>query len=146
MPHKSDMTAKTRRYENKGGRQGGKFSLPPIHNGPITSSMHLATALRYFAGGSPYDIMCCFHISYSEVLASVWIVIDAINACPQFCIKYLDSLVEQRWIAAKFEVASMPGIRNCAGAIDGILIWMLEAKRVGIDQNFFSAAESISLI
>ena len=141
-PHISDITAKTRRYEKKGGRQGGKFSLPPTHNGPITSSMRLGAAIRYFAGGSPYDIMCSFHISYSEVLVSVWIVVDAINACPRFCIKYPESLEEQRRIAAEFEAASTPGIRNCAGAIDGILIWMLkpsleEAKKVGVDQKKF---------
>ena len=58
---------------------GGSYSLPPIRNGPITTSIRLGAALRYFAGGAPYDIMCCFCIAYSEVLVSVWIVVDAIN-------------------------------------------------------------------
>ena len=33
----------------KGGRKGGKFKLPPIRNGRITTSVRLACALRYFA-------------------------------------------------------------------------------------------------
>lgn len=101
--------------------------------------MHLGAAIRYFAGGSPYNIVCCFCVSYSEVLSSVWIVIEAINACPQFHIAYPESLEVQQRIEAEFEATSTPGIRNCAGAINGILIWMLkpsleEAKKAGVDQ------------
>ena len=70
-------------------------SLPPIHNGPITSIMHLGAAIHYFAGGAPYNIMCCFCIAYSEVLVSVWIVVDAVNACPPFHIMY-PALLEQQ--------------------------------------------------
>ena len=129
-------------YERKGGRSGGNYSLPPIPNGVISPSIRLGAAIRYFAGGSPYDIMCVFGISYSEVLSSVWIVVDAINQCPQFNISYPDLLEEQRAIAAGFEAASTPGIKNCAGAIDGILIWMLkpslkEATKAGVDQKKF---------
>jgi hypothetical protein len=45
-------------------------------------------------------------------------------------------------IAAGFEAANTPGIRNCAGAIDGVLIWMLkpsprEARKSGVDQKKF---------
>ena len=120
-------------------------------NCKISTDTRLAFALRYFSGGSPYDIMCSFDISYSEVLASVWIVVDSINACPQFRIYYPDLLEEQRRLAAEFEAASMPGIRNCAGAIDGILIWiqkpsLKEAKKVGVDQKKFFVVESISLV
>jgi hypothetical protein len=102
--------------------------------------MHLGAAIHYFAGGSPNDIMCIFGILYSEVLSSMWIVVDAINQCKQFEISYPASLDEQRKIAAGFKAASMPGIKNCAGVIDGILIWMLkpslkEAMKTGIDQK-----------
>jgi hypothetical protein len=118
------VTERTCRYKKKGGRYGGNYSLPSVHNGPITSSVRLGAALRYFAGGSLYDIMCVFCISLSEVLKSVWIVVDAVNDCPQFHISYPSSLEEQRRIVAEFEAASTPKFRNCAGAIDGILIWM----------------------
>ena len=91
---------------------------------------------------SPYDIMYIFGISYSEVLTSVWTVVDAIHRCSKFNISYPDTVEEQREIAAGFQAASTPGIRNCAGAIDGILIWMLkpslkEAKKSGVDQKKF---------
>ncbi|KAL3761721.1 hypothetical protein ACHAW5_005972 [Stephanodiscus triporus] len=120
-------------YERKGGRDGGRYSLPPIPNGPITTSIHLRAVLHYFAGGSPYDIMCMFGIAYSEVLSSVWIVADVVNP---------ETLKVQRKIAAGFEAASTPGIWNCAGAIDGFLIWILkpslkEAKKAGIDHKKF---------
>jgi hypothetical protein len=140
LPYICTATDAMSGYERKGGRNGGNYSLPPIPNGPITSSIHLGAALRYFAGGSAYDIICVFGISYSEVLSSVWIVVDAINNCPDFEISYPKTIKEQRSIAAGFESASTPGIRNCAGAIDGILIWMLkpsleEAKKTGVDQK-----------
>ena len=86
--------------------------------------------------------MCVFGISYSEVLSSVWIIVDAINNTPQFAISYPTTLEEQRIIAAGFEAASTPGINNCAGAIDGILIWMLKPSRkqtmkASVDQKKF---------
>ena len=142
LPHILTVTERTCRYKKKGGRYGGNYSLPPVHNGPITTTERLGAALRYFAGGSPYDIMCVFCISLSEVLKSVWIVVDAVKDCPQFHISYPSSLEEQRRIAAEYEAASTPKFRNCAGAIDGILIWMQkpsldEAKSVGVDQKKF---------
>ena len=72
-PHISSAIDESSGYECTGGRDGGRYSLPPIPNGPITPSICLGAALRYFVGGSPYNIMCVFGISYSEVLASVWI-------------------------------------------------------------------------
>jgi hypothetical protein len=45
------------RYVPKGGQKGGKFKLPPIQNGRVTTSVCHACALRYFGGGSVYDLM-----------------------------------------------------------------------------------------
>ena len=56
-----------RRYVPKGGRKGGKFKLPPIRNGRITTSVRLACALRYFAGGSVYDLMGTYGISHTDI-------------------------------------------------------------------------------
>ena len=142
LPHLLTAISINRNYVRKGGREGGNYSLPPTPNGPISPSIRLGAALRYFAGGSPYDIVLAFGISYSEMMTSVWIVVDAINKCPQLKISYPGTLEEQRKIAAGFEAASEPGIRNCAGAIDGILIWMLkpslkEAEKCGVDQKKF---------
>ena len=142
LPHIRTAVSNNSEYECKGGREGGNYSLPPIPNGPICTSARLGAAIRYFAGGSPYDIVFMFGISYVQVMTSVWIVVEAINTCPQFDVLYPDTLEEQRQIAAGFQAASTPGIRNCSGAIDGILIWMLkptqrEAQKAGVDQKKF---------
>ena len=67
-------------------------------------------------------ILFLFGSSYSGVLSSVWIIVHAINTCPDFQISYPDSLEAQMKIAAGFQKASTPGISKCAIAIDGILI------------------------
>ena len=83
LPHIRTAINRNRDYQRKGGRDGGNYTLPPIPNGPISPSIRLGAALRYFAGGSAYDIVCVFGIAYSEVLSSVWTVVEAINQCSQ---------------------------------------------------------------
>jgi len=95
-----------------------------VHNGPITSDMRLGAALRYFAGGSPYDICMVFGISHTEALDSWKYVANAIHGCPNFDIEYPASQDEQQRIAAQFRSVSQADISVCAGAIDGILIWI----------------------
>ena len=141
-PYIDAATEGMKSYVCKGGREGGNYSLPPVRNGLITSSVRLACAIRYFAGGSPYDIMVAYCVGYTEVLKSVWIIVEAVNSCPAFNISYPDSLDKQKQIAAEFQAASTPGITNCAGAIDGILIWILkpsleESKIAGVGQKKF---------
>jgi len=131
-----------RRYVVKGGQKGGRFKLPPIQNGRISTSVRLACALRVFAGGSVYDLMSNYGISHTDVMDSVWHVVHAVNDLPEFRIEYPSSVDEQRRIAADYERVSGVGFNNCAGAIDGVLIWMQkpslrEAKRVGVDQMKF---------
>jgi hypothetical protein len=92
LPHILTSVDEGRGYVRMGGREGGNYMLPPVLNGPISPSVCLGAALRYFAGGSPYDIMCVFAIGYSEVLTSVWSVVDAINKCSEFDISYPASL------------------------------------------------------
>ena len=131
-----------RRYVPKGRRKGGRYRSPPIRNGRISTSVRLACALRVFAGGSVYDLMSNYGISHTDVMDSVWHVVHAVNNLPEFRIEYPSSVDEQRRIAADFERVSGVGFDNCAGAIDGVLIWMQkptlrEAKRVGVDQMKF---------
>ena len=52
----------------------GEKNFHYIPNGPISMSVRLACALRYFAGGSPLDLMTTFQISFRSVLYSVWFV------------------------------------------------------------------------
>jgi len=113
-----------RGYEKKGGREGGSYLPPPVRNGHIQSSVRLACALRYFAGGSPYDLMGKYGISHTVVMESVWYVVEAINNTCDMDIEYPESAEEQNKIALQFKKVSSAGIDICAGAIDGILIWM----------------------
>ena len=84
-----------RKYTNRGLR-GGNYVPPPIPNGPVCTSVRLACMLRYFAGGSPYDIMSAYGVLHTIILDSVWCVVDAVNQLPKFHIKYPRSLAERR--------------------------------------------------
>jgi hypothetical protein len=142
LPHIVTASQEMRSYRKVGSRVGGNYVLPPIPNGEITTSVRLACALRYFAGGCPYDIAPLYGVAISEVLFSVWVIVNAINTCDNFTISYPESLEEQRKIARGFQNASTPGILNCTGAIDGILIWTLkpslkDANKSGIWQKKF---------
>lgn len=110
-------------YQPKGGRKGGKFKLPPIPNGAVSTSVRLACALRYYSGGSPYDLMGKYGVSHSLIFDSVWHVVEVINNHPDFAIVYPSCHSQQEAIARAFEAVSAVPFRNCAGAIDGVLIW-----------------------
>jgi hypothetical protein len=90
------------RYQRRGGapRNPNPTFVPPPPNGEITSSFRLACVLRYFAGGLPYDITTNYGISHSEVLDSVWYVVDAVNRTKGFDISYPESADEQQKIAS----------------------------------------------
>ena len=92
-------------------------------NGLISTSVRLAAALRYFAGGSPLDIALVFGICYKDVMKSVWAVVNAINKTPEFAILYPECPDEQSKIAEGFKRRSTAGFDTCAGAIDGMLVW-----------------------
>jgi hypothetical protein len=113
-----------------------------VHNGKIALSVRLACAIRYFAGGSPYDILCKYGIGRSDVYTSVWTVVDAINMHPGFAIEYPSSRSKQEEIARGFKRISGAGFDCCAGAIDGILIWThrptaSDCKKTGCDAMKF---------
>lgn len=98
-------------------------------NGLITSSIRLSAAIRYFAGGRPDDIALVHGISHTEVYNSVWKVVDAVNSCPKLDIVYPEDAESQWAIAAEFQKKSAAGFSNCAGAIDGMLIWFDKPTR-----------------
>jgi len=107
--------------EASGVKENSKNRVP---NGRITAAVRVACTIRYLAGASPYDLMTCFGISHTEVFQSIWFVIDAINNHPDFHMEY-PAPAEKQWeIAKEFEKKSAPGFDCCAGAIDGILLWI----------------------
>ncbi len=100
-----------------------------MRNGSVTTSVRLACALRYFAGGLPYDIMVKYGLSHASVYGSVWAVVEAVNTFDEFSIEYPASEIAQLKIADKFEKVNKVKFNNCAGAIGGILIWILKPSR-----------------
>ena len=55
-----------------------------LQNGRISPEVRLACALRWFAGGSVYDIMTTYGIGHTDAINSCWYVVDAINSHPSF--------------------------------------------------------------
>ena len=105
-------------------------------------SVRLAVALRYFASGSPYDIAPLYGLSITEAQDSIWYVVDAISMCLSFKMVYPDDSVTQQSIADGFKARSDAAFDCCAGAIDGILIWIhkptrSECKEVKVDEGKF---------
>jgi hypothetical protein len=60
------------------------------------------------------------------VYESIWAVVEAVNSFDEFSIKYPASEIDQLKIADKYDNVSKEKFNNCAGAIDGILIWILK--------------------
>lgn len=98
-------------------------------NGPITSEMRLAMALRYFSGGDPLDIAPLFGVGHSEVSPSVWAVVDAVNQCPELKYEYPSDHEKQKEIASGFYEKSSAFFDCCAGAIDCMLIWISKPQQ-----------------
>ena len=92
-------------------------------NGRISTSIRLSAAIRYFAGGRPDDITLSHGISHSEVFNSVWMVVDAVITCPELAFSFPVEHEKQWAIARGFKANSTPGFDNCAGCIDGMLLW-----------------------
>jgi hypothetical protein len=68
--------------------------------------------------------MTTYGIGHTDRINSCWYVVDAINRHPRFNFAYPDNHNKQQSIAKGFYKASSAGFRCCAGAIDGILIWV----------------------
>jgi hypothetical protein len=93
-------------------------------NGLIPLPTKISVALRYFAGGSPYDISVVHGVSHTDVFRHVWQVVDAVNKCPELSFRYPSDHEKQQEIADGFKRISKGIFDCCAGAIDGILIWI----------------------
>jgi hypothetical protein len=136
-----DVASKVRGYSRKEAN-GENWSAPPIPNGIISSSVRLAIAIRYFAGASPYDIMVKFGVSHTSIFESIWMIVEAVNELQEMKIEYPSDVERQKKIAKQFCEASKVKFDCCAGAIDGVLIWMhkpslKEADAAGVGQKKF---------
>ena len=109
-------------------------------NGIVPLKSRLAIAIRYFSGGCPYDISVVYEVSHSVVLESVDYVIDAVNSseCDWLKLEYPEDHDDQKDIAQGSKARSAAGFGNCAGCIDGMLVWIhkpsdTECDRTGVD-------------
>jgi len=68
--------------------------------------------------------MTTFGLGCADVRYSVWDVTNAINSHPNMEIKYPTDHEKQRSVARGFQMKSAPSFDCCAGAVDGIPIWM----------------------
>ena len=87
----------------------------------ICTKIRLSIALRYFAGGSVYDLMQVHGVSMQSVFDSVWGVVDVINNTPVLEFNF-PTKEQQREISAGFCARSGAGFDNVVGAIDGLVI------------------------
>ena len=119
-------------------------------NGLIHSATRLSCAIRYFAGGSPYDIAIAHDISTVQVLVSVWRVVDAVNNNSHFDICF-PSHAEQEEVSNGFKQKSSAGFDGCVGCINGMLLWMEKPSNHNVKfrvlvRRSFSVVERKSLV
>ena len=113
-----------------------------VCNGNITTEIHLACALRYFAGGSYLNITMSHAIGVTDFYLSIWAIVDATNRCPSLNFLFPTTESECQAISTKFSARSKAGFTNCIGCIDGLLIWLekpskKQCKQVGVDTGKF---------
>lgn len=140
IKHQAEQFAKVRNEKRKKERAAdttstkksrrNTFATKYFHNGPIHTTTRLACALRYFAGASPYDLMSNYGLSYNAVMDSIWCVVEAINQHRDFDIEYPSQYSQQEEIAAEFCRNSRVQFNNCAGAIDGMLVWIHKPSEI----------------
>ena len=95
-----------------------------IQHGDISTEIHLACALRYFAGGSYLDITMSHVIGVTDFYLSIWAIVDAMNRCPLLQFQFPTTISECQTISTEFSSRSKAGFNNCIGCIDGLLIWL----------------------
>ena len=94
------------------------------------------------------DVHEIFGVSHTAVVDSIWIIVQAINDHPGFNLQYPEDHETQMRVAEGFRNVSAVDFSNCAGAIDGILIWIhkpspTQAADSGIgQQKFFCGRKS----
>ena len=108
-------------YSPSSVNQSYSFYIP---NGAISTEIRLATALRYFAGGSYLDISISHGISKTDVYRSVWAVVHATNISTSLHFQFPTTSKECKSMAYDFTFRSKAGFDNCVGCIDGMLLWM----------------------
>ena len=75
-------------YNIKPSTTSKKKHINGARNGLIPSPTCVSCTIRYFAGGSPYDIALSHRISVREVYTNVWRTVHAVNTTTTFDITF----------------------------------------------------------
>jgi hypothetical protein len=142
--HKEYQDEATRRRKRttpaSGGIQGRTWKRY-VPNGKIASTVRLAIALRYFAGGSLYDIAPLFGIGRTDAFRSVWMVVEATHRTNVFNLVFPQDHDTQKALAQQFSLRSQAGFDCCVGAVDGILIWIQQPSPLCCKESKCDAAK-----
>mgnify|MGYP002784929136 FL=1 len=130
--HKQIQEEAVRKRKNRTraapGRVHRKTWKRYVPNGGISTAARLAIALRFFAGGDIYDVAPLFGVGNTDAFYSVWIVVEAVHRTSLFNLIFPQDHDAQRTLAQQFRMRSQAGFDCCVGAVDGILIWILQPK------------------
>ena len=85
--------------------------------------------------------MTTYGIGHTNTINSCSYIVDSSNQHPSFTIKYPDDHDMQQSIARGLAEVSSAGFDCCAGAIDGILIWMHKPSQKDCDSAGCSLGE-----
>ena len=97
-----------------------------VPNGVIHTTVRLAIALHFFAGGDIYDIAPLYGVGRTDTFRSVWMVVEAVLCTDAWKLVFPENHTEQKQLARAFANRSQAGFNCCVGAVDGILIWVLQ--------------------
>ena len=124
--YQEQLTARRRKRKTPPRNTHAKNWERFVPNGKIASTVRVAIALRYFAGGSLYDMAPLYGVGRTDAVRSVWMVVEAIHHTNSFDIVFPRVHGAQRSMARQFFLRSQAGFDCCVGAVDGILIWILQ--------------------
>ncbi|KAG7348899.1 hypothetical protein IV203_011496 [Nitzschia inconspicua] len=107
--HQKLMEKASAQRREKRRLQGTRTRLAPrtkwkrfVHNGRIDTTVRLAIALRFFAGGSIYDMAPLYGVSRTDGFSSVWMVVEAIHQTTDLNLVFPDNHDDQRQVAREF--------------------------------------------
>ena len=80
-----------------------------VPNGSIDTTVRLAIALRFFAGGNIYDTAPLYGVGRSDAFSSVWMVVEAIHCVQPLNVCFPKSHTQQRERAREFSTRSQAG-------------------------------------
>ncbi|KAL7476180.1 hypothetical protein ACHAW6_002057 [Cyclotella cf. meneghiniana] len=107
-------------------------------NGSLDTKFWLSAVIRYYAGGSPLDVMLTHGMSRQSVYKSVWGVTDAVNKTKQLSCNIngaeFPSHEEQEEISMGFNLMSTADFDQVCLTIDGMLIWTVQPSAADCDE------------